>query len=159
MTILKGFFAAEHHANLNARRPFGGLKTTAYFADAKKVKDNLWRDKALKERSAEIGRAVALASQQIWLEKASIPNLEKLTWEEKADAIRIKNADVKKDLLADWLKLPDDKRIIKTFKGRVTKTKKGKAAKAKARGYRSTRNLITIVYLIAEKLDLSFTHT
>ncbi len=33
------------------------------------------------------------------------------------------------------------------------------AAKAKARGYRSTRNLITIVYLIAGKLDLSVTHT
>jgi len=32
------------------------------------------------------------------------------------------------------------------------------AAKAKARGYRSTRNLITIVYLIAGKLDLSVTH-
>jgi hypothetical protein len=29
------------------------------------------------------------------------------------------------------------------------------AAKAKARGYRSTRNPITIVYLIAGKLDLS----
>ena len=33
------------------------------------------------------------------------------------------------------------------------------AAKAKARGYRSSRNLITIVYLIAGKLDLSVTHT
>jgi transposase len=33
------------------------------------------------------------------------------------------------------------------------------AAKAKASGYRSTRNLITIVYLIAGKLDLSDTHT
>ncbi len=33
------------------------------------------------------------------------------------------------------------------------------AAKAKARGYRSVRNLITIVYLIAGKLDLSVTHT
>jgi transposase len=33
------------------------------------------------------------------------------------------------------------------------------AAKAKARGYRSTKNLITIVYLIAGKLDLSVTHT
>lgn len=33
------------------------------------------------------------------------------------------------------------------------------AAKTKARGYRSTRNLITIVYLIAGKLDLSVTHT
>jgi transposase len=32
------------------------------------------------------------------------------------------------------------------------------AAKAKASGYRSTRNLITIVYLIAGKLDLSVTH-
>ena len=28
------------------------------------------------------------------------------------------------------------------------------AAKAKARGYRSTRNLITVVYLIAGKLDM-----
>lgn len=33
------------------------------------------------------------------------------------------------------------------------------AAKAKARGYRSTRNLITIVYLIAGKLNFSVTHT
>jgi transposase len=32
-------------------------------------------------------------------------------------------------------------------------------AKAKATGYRSTENLITIVYLIAGKLDLSVTHT
>lgn len=29
------------------------------------------------------------------------------------------------------------------------------AAKAKARGYRSTRNLITMAYLIAGKLDLN----
>jgi transposase len=33
------------------------------------------------------------------------------------------------------------------------------AAKAKARGYRSIRNMITIVYLIAGKLDFSATHT
>jgi transposase len=33
------------------------------------------------------------------------------------------------------------------------------AAKTKARGYRSVRNLITIVYLIAGKLDLCVTHT
>ena len=33
------------------------------------------------------------------------------------------------------------------------------ASKAKARGYRSLRNLITIVYLVAGKLDLSVTHT
>jgi len=33
------------------------------------------------------------------------------------------------------------------------------AAKAKARGYRSTRNLISVVYLIAGKLNLSVTHT
>ena len=32
------------------------------------------------------------------------------------------------------------------------------AAKAKARGYRSNKNFITIVYLIAGKLDLSVTH-
>jgi len=32
------------------------------------------------------------------------------------------------------------------------------AAKAKARGYRSIRNLVTIVYLVAGKLDLSVTH-
>lgn len=32
------------------------------------------------------------------------------------------------------------------------------AAKTKARGYRSVKNLITIVYLIAGKLDLSVTH-
>ena len=33
------------------------------------------------------------------------------------------------------------------------------AAKAKARGYRSNRNFITIVYLIAGKLNFCFTHT
>ena len=33
------------------------------------------------------------------------------------------------------------------------------AAKAKARGYRSVRNLITIVYLIAGRLDIRVTHT
>ena len=33
------------------------------------------------------------------------------------------------------------------------------AAKAKARGYRSDRNFITIVYLIAGKLNLCVTHT
>lgn len=33
------------------------------------------------------------------------------------------------------------------------------AAKAKARGYRSVRNLITIVYLIAGRLDIQVTHT
>jgi hypothetical protein len=33
------------------------------------------------------------------------------------------------------------------------------AAKTKARGYRSIKNLITIVYLIAGKLDLSLSHT
>ena len=32
------------------------------------------------------------------------------------------------------------------------------AAKAKARGYRSFRNLATIIYLIAGKLDLQPTH-
>lgn len=130
MKILKGFFAEEHHANLTARRPFGGLKTTAYYADAKKVKDVLFKDKDLKARSAEIGRAVALASQQMWLEKSSIPNIEKMTLEEKVDAIRIKNDDVKKDLLTEWFTLPDDKRVMKTFKGRVTKAKKAKPAKA-----------------------------
>ena len=33
------------------------------------------------------------------------------------------------------------------------------AAKAKARGYRSTRNLVTIIYLIAGKLDVAVTHS
>jgi transposase len=33
------------------------------------------------------------------------------------------------------------------------------AAKAKARGYRSVRNLITVVYLIAGKLDIRVSHT
>lgn len=33
------------------------------------------------------------------------------------------------------------------------------AAKAKARGYRSTRNLVTIIYLIAGKLDVTVTHS
>jgi len=33
------------------------------------------------------------------------------------------------------------------------------AAKAKARGYRSTKNLITMVYLIAGQLDFQLTHT
>jgi transposase len=33
------------------------------------------------------------------------------------------------------------------------------AAKAKARGYRSSKNLITMVYLIAGQLDFQLTHT
>ncbi|HCO01865.1 MAG TPA: ISL3 family transposase, partial [Actinobacteria bacterium] len=33
------------------------------------------------------------------------------------------------------------------------------AAKRRARGYRTTRNLIAMVYLIAGKLDLASTHT
>ena len=33
------------------------------------------------------------------------------------------------------------------------------AAKAKARGYRSTRNLVTIIYLIAGKLNVTLTHS
>jgi transposase len=33
------------------------------------------------------------------------------------------------------------------------------AAKAKAHGDRSTRNLITMVYLIAGRLDIRVTHT
>lgn len=33
------------------------------------------------------------------------------------------------------------------------------AVRARARGYRSTRNFITMVYLIAGKLDLQLTHT
>jgi transposase len=33
------------------------------------------------------------------------------------------------------------------------------AAKRKARGYRSTDNLITMIYLIAGKLDYQLTHT
>jgi hypothetical protein len=35
----------------------------------------------------------------------------------------------------------------------------GDGGRAKARGYRSTKNLITMVYLIAGKLDLRLTHT
>jgi len=33
------------------------------------------------------------------------------------------------------------------------------AAKRQARGYRTTRNLIAMIYLIAGKLDLALTHT
>lgn len=33
------------------------------------------------------------------------------------------------------------------------------AAKARARGYRNVDNFITIIYLIAGKLDLRFAHT
>jgi transposase len=33
------------------------------------------------------------------------------------------------------------------------------AAKAKARGYRSSKNFITMVYLIAGQLDFQLTHT
>jgi len=33
------------------------------------------------------------------------------------------------------------------------------AAKRRARGYRTTRNLIAMVYLIAGKLDMTSTHT
>lgn len=55
--------------------------------------------------------------------------------------------------------------VLRWFKSRITNgVLEGinsliQAAKAKARGYRSTRNLITMVYLITGKLDLRPTHT
>jgi len=55
--------------------------------------------------------------------------------------------------------------VLRWFKSRITNgVLEGinsliQAAKAKARGYRSTKNLITMVYLIAGKLDLRLTHT
>lgn len=132
MTILKGFFAEEHHDNLTARRPFSGLKTPDYYSDAKKVKDNLYKDKDLKKRSAEIGHAVQLASQQMWLEKAAIPNLDKLTWEEKFALIGWKNEEPKKDVLKQYLIADDDKRTVKNLKGAMTRGEKKKATKAEA---------------------------
>jgi transposase len=55
--------------------------------------------------------------------------------------------------------------VLRWFKSKVTNgllegiNSLIQAAKAKARGYRSTRNLITIVYLIAGRLDIRVTHT
>ncbi len=55
--------------------------------------------------------------------------------------------------------------VLRWFKSRITNgVLEGinnliQAAKAKARGYRSTKNLITMVYLIAGKLDFRLTHT
>jgi transposase len=55
--------------------------------------------------------------------------------------------------------------VLRWFESRITNgvlegiNSPIQAAKTKARGYRSTRNLITIVYLIAGKLDLSLTHS
>ena len=55
--------------------------------------------------------------------------------------------------------------VLRWFKSRITNgVLEGinsliQAAKAKARGYRSTKNLVTMVYLIAGKLDLRLTHT
>lgn len=55
--------------------------------------------------------------------------------------------------------------VLRWFKSRITNgilegiNSLIQAAKAKARGYRSTKNLITMAYLIAGKLDLRVTHT
>jgi len=55
--------------------------------------------------------------------------------------------------------------VLRWFKSRITNgVLEGinsliQAAKAKARGYRSSKNLITIVYLIAGQLDFQLTHT
>jgi transposase len=55
--------------------------------------------------------------------------------------------------------------VLRWFKSRVSNgllegiNSLIQAAKAKARGYRSVRNLITIVYLIAGRLDIQVTHT
>lgn len=131
-TILKGFFTEKHHDNLTARRPFSGLQTTEYYKDAKTAKDNLYKDKDLKKRSAEIGHAVQLASQENWLGKASIPNLEKLTWEERFALIRWKNEDLKKEVLKQYLSLPDEKRTAKHLKAAMTRKGTKKATKAES---------------------------
>jgi uncharacterized coiled-coil DUF342 family protein len=129
-TILTGFFSEEHHDNLTARRPFSGLATTKYFADAKKVKDTLLKEKSsLKPRSPEIGHAVQLASQEIWLGKASIPNSAKLTWEEKFALIGWKNEDLKKEVLTQYLTSSDEKRTVKNLKGAMTRGENKKATK------------------------------
>lgn len=130
MTILKGFFAEKHHDNLTARRPFSGLKKTEYYADAKKVKDSLTGEKKpLKDRSADIGHGVQLASQEIWLGKAGIPNLEKLTSEEKFALIGWKNEDLKKEVLKEYLTATDDKRTVKNLKAAMTRGETKKAKK------------------------------
>jgi len=129
--ILNGFFATQHHDNLTARRPFSGLKTTPYYADAKKVKDNiLKKDATLKGRSPEIGHAVQLACQEMWIGKASIPNSGKLTWEEKFALIGWKNEDPKKEVLIQYLSFADEKRTVKNLKGAMTRGEKKKARKA-----------------------------
>lgn len=138
ITILKGFFAEEHHDNLTARRPFSGLKTTEYYSDAQKVKDALWpkkkdgKDDPFKARSPEVGHAVQLASQEIWLGKASIPDVAKLTWEEKFALIGWKNEDLKKEVLKQYLTAVDEKRTVKNLKGAMTRGETKKATKAEA---------------------------
>lgn len=53
------------------------------------------------------------------------------------------------DGLLRWFRAPISNGILEAINSLV------QAAKAKARGYRTTRNLITIVYLVTGKLDLS----
>lgn len=133
MTILKGGFSEVHHDNLTARRPFSGLKTTDYYSEAKKVKDTLYgKDKDFKKRSAEIGHAVQLASQETWLGKASIPNLDKLTSDERFALIGWKNEDPKKEVLKQYLAASDDKRTVKNLKGAMTRGEKKKTTKAES---------------------------
>jgi hypothetical protein len=135
MKLLKGFFAENHHDNLTARRPFSGLKTTEYYSDAQKMKNALWpkkkdgREDPFKARSPEIGHGVQLASQEIWLGKSGIPNLEKLTWEEKFALIRWKNEDLKKEVLKEYLTATDDKRTVKNLKAAMTRGETKKAKK------------------------------
>lgn len=133
MTILKGGFSEVHHDNLTARRPFSGLKTTDYYSEAKKVKDTLYgKDKDFKKRSAEIGHAVQLASQELWLGKTSIQNLDKLTGDEKFALIGWKNEDPKKEVLKQYLAAADDKRTVKNLKGAMTRGEKKKTTKAES---------------------------
>jgi len=134
MTILKAWYSEKNHDILTASRPFSGLTKTKYYSESEEVKKHLHKkDKeGLGKRSAEIGHAIQLASQENWLGKASIPDLDKLTWEEKFALIGWKNEEPKKEVLKQYLAAGDDKRTVKNLKGAMTRGEKKKATKAEA---------------------------
>jgi hypothetical protein len=136
--IVKGWFDGD--ANMTARRPFGALPKNPYKTAAEEVQSDLYKkDKTFGGKRAEILQAVALSSQQIWLERESISNHAKLKGEEKANLTRLKNDDIKKELLTKYLSLPDEKRTLTAFKRMVTIAKKRKVSKAEVEKEKATK--------------------
>lgn len=132
--LVKGFFSTNKQTDLTGRRPLGALPTTSFFSDANKLKALLKTDETFQNRVREVGYAVELASQQLWLKKESISDHNKLNWEEKEflRRKRVKNEDFKKQLLTTYLGSLEENRRLKGTRAleNLLKTmKKGGGAK------------------------------